>query len=87
MTSCWVVQVHEIALQTTTFIKWDGSRVVLPNSYLFANILTNMTRSNEKAETFKARLISAHLQPGRGLYMKHHRSLLEGGEGEGDGKA
>ena len=43
----------EIALQTTTFIKWDGSRIVLPNSYLFANMLTNMTRSKEKADVFK----------------------------------
>ena len=48
-----MVQVDEIALQTTTFIKWDGSRVVLPNSYLFANMLTNMTRSKDKADVFK----------------------------------
>ena len=43
----------EIALQTTTFIKWDGTRIVLPNSYLFANILSNLTRSNDKGEVFK----------------------------------
>lgn len=49
------MQVDEIALQTTTFIKWDGSRIVLPNSYLFANMLTNMTRSKEKADIFKVR--------------------------------
>lgn len=48
-----VGQVHEIALQTTTFVKWDGARIVLPNSYLFANILTNMTRSSDKADIFK----------------------------------
>lgn len=47
------LQVDEIALQTTTFVKWDGSRIVFPNSYLFANMLTNMTRSSDKAETFK----------------------------------
>ena len=43
----------EIALQTTTFIKWDGTRIVLPNSYLFANMLSNLTRSNDKGEVFK----------------------------------
>ena len=48
-----MAQVFEIALQTTTFIKWDGTRIVLPNSYLFANMLSNMTRSNDKGEVFK----------------------------------
>ena len=73
------VQVDEIALQTTTFIKWDGARIVLPNSYLFANMLTNMTRSKEKADIFKVVLLRIPLQTIIAPSWLRHRHCLHGG--------
>jgi small-conductance mechanosensitive channel len=45
--------VEEITLLNTVLIKWDGSRIVCPNSKLSADTLINVTRSQAKGETFK----------------------------------
>lgn len=37
----------------TIFIKWDGSRILCPNAKLSVDMLTNVTRSQKKGETFK----------------------------------
>ena len=49
--SC-TVQVEEIALLNTTLIKWDGSRVLYPNYKMNTDMITNITRSNNKGEVF-----------------------------------
>ena len=43
---------EEIALLNTTLIKWDGSRVLYPNYKMNTDMITNITRSNNKGETF-----------------------------------
>ena len=45
-------QVEEIALLNTTLIKWDGSRVLYPNYKMNTDMITNITRSNNKGEVF-----------------------------------
>ncbi len=50
-TAC-MVQVEEIALLNTTLIKWDGSRVLYPNYKMNTDMITNITRSNNKGEVF-----------------------------------
>jgi len=47
-----MVQVEEIALLNTTLIKWDGSRVLYPNYKMNTDMITNITRSNNKGEVF-----------------------------------
>lgn len=37
----------------TIFIKWEGSRILCPNAKLSIDMLTNVTRSQKKGETFK----------------------------------
>ena len=36
----------------TTLIKWDGTRVLYPNYKMNTDMITNITRSNNKGETF-----------------------------------
>ena len=43
---------EEIALLNTTLIKWDGSRVLYPNYKMNTDMITNITRSNNKGEVF-----------------------------------
>ncbi|BDA50989.1 Mechanosensitive ion channel protein 4 [Coccomyxa sp. Obi] len=45
--------VEEITLMNTIFIKWDGSRILCPNAKLSIDMLTNVTRSQKKGESFK----------------------------------
>ncbi|KAA6420817.1 MAG: small conductance mechanosensitive ion channel family [Trebouxia sp. A1-2] len=45
-------KVEEIALLNTTLIKWDGSRVLYPNYKMNTDMITNITRSNNKGEVF-----------------------------------
>ncbi|KAK9902061.1 hypothetical protein WJX75_002988 [Coccomyxa subellipsoidea] len=45
--------VEEITLMNTIFIKWEGSRILCPNAKLSIDMLTNVTRSQKKGETFK----------------------------------
>ena len=52
---------EEITLLNTVLIKWDGSRILCPNPSLSSNVLINVTRSQKKGETFKARSL-AHAQ-------------------------
>ena len=47
------MQVEEITLMNTIFIKWDGSRILCPNAKLSIDMLTNVTRSQKKGESFK----------------------------------
>ena len=43
-----MLQVEEIALLNTTLIRWDGSRVLYPNYKMNTDMITNITRSNNK---------------------------------------
>jgi len=64
------MQVEEITLMNTIFIKWDGSRILCPNAKLSVDMLTNVTRSQKKGETFKvgdttctSAILSTHAHP------------------------
>ena len=46
-------QVEEITLLNTVLIKWDGHRIICPNAKLSTDLLINVTRSQQKGETFK----------------------------------
>lgn len=37
----------------TVFIRWDGHRILCPNSKLSADIFTNITRSQKKGESYR----------------------------------
>ena len=37
----------------TIFIRWDGHRILCPNSKLSADLFTNITRSQKKGEAYK----------------------------------
>lgn len=50
-----LAQVEEIALLNTVLVRWDGARLWFPNARLNAESLLNLTRSNNKAESFKVR--------------------------------
>ncbi len=39
----------------TIFIRWDGHRILCPNSKLSADLLTNVTRSQKKGESYRVR--------------------------------
>lgn len=47
------MQIEEISLLNTTFIKWDGARITYPNQKLLAELLVNVTHSGNKGDTFK----------------------------------
>ena len=49
------MQVEEITLMNTIFIRWDGHRILCPNSKLSADLLTNVTRSQKKGESYRVR--------------------------------
>ena len=40
----------------TIFIRWDGHRILCPNSKLSADMFTNVTRSQKKGEAYKVSL-------------------------------
>ena len=48
------MQVEEITLMNTIFIRWDGHRILCPNSKLSTDLFTNVTRSQKKGESYKA---------------------------------
>ena len=50
---CMTVQVEEITLMNTIFIRWDGHRILCPNSKLSADLFTNVTRSQKKGESYR----------------------------------
>ena len=37
----------------TVFIRWDGHRILCPNSKLSADMFTNITRSQKKGESYR----------------------------------
>ncbi|KAK9829569.1 hypothetical protein WJX72_006541 [[Myrmecia] bisecta] len=45
--------VEEIALLNTTLLRWDGARILYPNSKLNSDQLINVSRSANKGEVFK----------------------------------
>ena len=55
------MQVEEITLMNTIFIRWDGHRILCPNSKLSTDLFTNVTRSQKKGESYKASPDGSHL--------------------------
>ena len=51
----YLMQVEEITLMNTVFIRWDGHRILCPNSKLSADLFTNVTRSQKKGESYRVR--------------------------------
>ena len=48
-------QVEEIALLATSLVRWDGCRIMYPNSKMSTDQLINITRSGPKGDTFRVR--------------------------------
>ena len=47
------MQVDEISLLNTTLVRWDGQRILYPNSKMAMDQLTNVSRSGKQGETIK----------------------------------